>query len=127
MADIVFMGGSLIQHGGQNPIEPASHQRAIIHGPHYYNFERVYRELNQEGGALLVRDEDELLFALERLLEHQGERELMGQNAFRVIGGLQGATERHLQWIQEFFEKDSQERITSRANENLLSSSRRGT
>ena len=34
MADVVFMGGSLVAHGGQNPIEAACFRRAILHGPH---------------------------------------------------------------------------------------------
>ena len=37
------MGGSLIEHGGQNPIEPATFNLNILHGPHVKNFKEVYR------------------------------------------------------------------------------------
>ena len=37
-AKVVFMGGSLVKHGGQNPVEPAAFGKAIIYGPHMFNF-----------------------------------------------------------------------------------------
>mgnify|MGYP001404728139 CR=1 FL=1 len=45
ISNIVFMGGSLIMHGGQNPLEPAKLGCKIIHGPHISNFEEIYKKL----------------------------------------------------------------------------------
>ena len=49
LAPIVFMGGSLVPHGGQNPIEPAKLGAAILHGPHVHNFVDVYAALDARG------------------------------------------------------------------------------
>ncbi len=102
MADAVIMGGSFVKRGGQNPIEPAYHQKAILHGPHVFNFYHVYRILNQEGGALAVRDEAQLEFALKRLLTDESERRQIGRNAYVTVRKLRGATERHLEWLFKF-------------------------
>ncbi len=111
-ADAAFVGGSLVDHGGQNPIEPAGFKRPVLHGPNVQNFHAVYATLDGEGGALLVRDADQLLFALRRLLEHPEERQEIGRNAFSSLQKLRGATQHHLEWLSQFLNKKSQmERI----------------
>ena len=45
------MGGSLIPHGGQNPIEPAKFGAAILHGPHVSNFAEIYAALDERAAA----------------------------------------------------------------------------
>ena len=50
-ADLVFVGGSLVQHGGHNPLEAAAWQLPILTGPHTVNFATIYRELVRCGGA----------------------------------------------------------------------------
>lgn len=64
LAPIAFLGGSLVPHGGQNPIEPARLGTAILHGPHTHNFRDVYRQLDADGGAHAVADIDGLVAAL---------------------------------------------------------------
>ena len=51
LAPIVFMGGSLVEHGGQNPIEAVKLGASIVHGPHVFNFADVYEALDSAGGA----------------------------------------------------------------------------
>ena len=51
LAPIVFMGGSLVAHGGQNPIEAVKLGASIVHGPHVFNFTDVYEALDNAGGA----------------------------------------------------------------------------
>src|SRR5437762_4550703 len=68
LAPVVFMGGSLVPHGGQNPIEPAKLGAAILHGPHVHNFADIYAALDHAGGALPVTDADRLAAALADLL-----------------------------------------------------------
>ena len=46
ISNLVFMGGSLINHGGQNPLEPAKFGCKIIHGPYVTNFKEIYKKLN---------------------------------------------------------------------------------
>ena len=54
LAPIVFIGGSLVRHGGQNPIEAAKLGAAILHGPHVWNFAEIYAALDAAHGAELV-------------------------------------------------------------------------
>ena len=42
LAPAVFIGGSLVRHGGQNPVEAAKLRTAILHGPHVWNFAEIY-------------------------------------------------------------------------------------
>ena len=49
ISKVVFLGGSFINHGGQNPIEPARLGCKILHGPSIHNFEEVYQYLNSVG------------------------------------------------------------------------------
>ena len=51
LAPIVFMGGSLVRRGGQNPIEAVKLGASIVHGPHVFNFTEVYEALDGAGGA----------------------------------------------------------------------------
>ena len=60
LAPVVFIGGSLVKHGGQNPIEPAKLGAAILHGPHVWNFAEIYSALDNVHGAELVSDSERL-------------------------------------------------------------------
>ena len=55
LSNITFMGGSLIHHGGQNPLEPARLKNFIIHGPYVNNFKEVYGYLNKMGITSVVK------------------------------------------------------------------------
>src|SRR2546423_66753 len=56
LAPIVFVGGSLATHGGQNPVEPIKLGAAILHGPHVWNFAEIYAALDAAGGAEPITD-----------------------------------------------------------------------
>ncbi len=101
LADVVFMGGSLVRRGGQNPVEPASSWRAIVHGPWVFNFEELYHRLDEEGASLRVASESELIFVLKRVLRSEREKEYLGTRAYEVLVNLQGASERNFNWINQ--------------------------
>ena len=123
IADLVFMGGSLIPHGGQNPIEPAHFSKAILHGPHVFNFHKIYHRLDHDGGALGISAPDELSSAAAELLASEGRRYEMGQKAFQIINRLRGASKRQGGWILTFLRsRHPQERIGNNGqHEELLS------
>lgn len=110
LADAVFMGGSLVRRGGQNPIEPACASRAILHGPHVFNFQRVYEILHRQGGALAIDREPRLEEALRRLLMNPEERIRMGEAACDAVRRSRGATASHVRFIVEALSPGSQER-----------------
>lgn len=64
LAPIVLMGGSLVRHGGQNPIEAAKLDAVVLHGPHVWNFADLYSHLDQRGGAVPVETQDDLVAAV---------------------------------------------------------------
>jgi 3-deoxy-D-manno-octulosonic-acid transferase len=101
-ADVIFVGGSLYPRGGQNPIEAVRLKKGILHGPHIFNFHEVYQILDQEGGAICVRSEDELFKASKKLLMSTNARSEMGVKAFRSIELLKGATNRTLNYLDKW-------------------------
>lgn len=94
LADIVFMGGSLIPHGGQNPLEPARLNCAILYGPHTENFFTIYRELTAAGGAASVIGRDQLAREVARLLAERRDVEGMSEAAFRICARADGVIAR---------------------------------
>jgi 3-deoxy-D-manno-octulosonic-acid transferase len=69
-APFVFVGGSLVQHGGQNPLEAARLGLPVLHGPHTFNFRGEYDELDEAGASALVNDGDALAVAAGQWLDH---------------------------------------------------------
>jgi 3-deoxy-D-manno-octulosonic-acid transferase len=66
----VFIGGSLINHGGQNPIEVAYNNSLIFHGPHIQNFLEIYDFLKKENIAFQINSEEELVYKLNEKLNN---------------------------------------------------------
>jgi len=89
-ANAAFIGGSLIPHGGQNPIEAVRAHCPVITGPHFANFTETYRALIAEGGARIVDDADALTEAARALLTDpaaSGAAREAGQRALETLGG----------------------------------------
>lgn len=102
VAGAVFMGGSLVARGGQNPIEAAKLGRAVIHGPHVENFTDIYTMLDRAGGAVPVRDGEALGHALAVILSDSGIADTMGQAALAAVGQLGGALPRTLEALEPY-------------------------
>jgi len=96
MAPAVFMGGSLIKHGGQNPIEAAKLGAAILHGPHVWNFAEIYSALDRVHGAERVESVDRLVAHLAAWLNDPDARARVVAAANGVVENLSGALERTL-------------------------------
>lgn len=77
LCDVSFVGGSIVDKGGHNPLEPARLGAAILHGPHIFNFVETYREMRKTGGAALVRNEREIASAVRRLFADAKTRSAM--------------------------------------------------
>ncbi|RKX32622.1 MAG: hypothetical protein DRP22_01920 [Verrucomicrobia bacterium] len=99
-ADIVFVGKSLTQRGGQNFIEPAQFGRPVITGPNLQNFPVVARDFLDAQALLVITDEQELSEAIEKLLRDPALREEYGRKALNVVREKQGAVRRTLEQIR---------------------------
>ncbi len=103
LAPIVFMGGSLVRHGGQNPIEAIKYGGAILHGPHVSNFGEIYGELDRTGGAELVTDANKLTLRIGAWVKDRAERERIAAAAKRCVERLGGALDRTVAALDPYF------------------------
>ena len=114
LAPIVFMGGSLIRHGGQNPIEAAKLGAAILHGPHVENFTEIYEELDGCGGANFVADAGTLTVRIAAWIKDGPSRDRAAVAGGQCIDRLGGALERTVGALEPYF---MQLRIRDRAGD----------
>jgi 3-deoxy-D-manno-octulosonic-acid transferase len=102
LAPIVFMGGSLVEHGGQNPIEAIKLGASVVHGPHVFNFTDVYEALDSAGGARRADSQEALMKQLGQLLDDPKAREASLVASERVVEQLGGALERTLTALEPY-------------------------
>jgi 3-deoxy-D-manno-octulosonic-acid transferase len=96
LAPAVFIGGSLIRHGGQNPIEAAKLRCAIVHGPHVWNFAEIYDTLDTAHGAELIKDADRLTACFAAWLNDPDACARVAEAGHRVVETLGGGLDRTL-------------------------------
>jgi 3-deoxy-D-manno-octulosonic-acid transferase len=102
LAGVVFMGGSLVEHGGQNPIEAVKLGAAVVHGPHVFNFSEVYEALDKAGGARRADGGEALVKQLGQLLADPAARDAQAANGERVVEQLGGALEKTLAALEPY-------------------------
>ncbi|WP_232305556.1 lipid IV(A) 3-deoxy-D-manno-octulosonic acid transferase [Gilvimarinus polysaccharolyticus] len=100
-ADIVFMGGSLVDVGGHNFIEAAAWGQPLISGAALYNFAEVSRLLREAGALEIVKDAGEMAAAVQRLAEDEDLRSLVGAKAQAVAEENRGALARTREVIEK--------------------------
>lgn len=110
LTSLVFLGGSLVEHGGQNPIEPARLGAAVLHGPHIFNFTQVYRALDGAGGARCVADADDLAAALADFLAEPARIDAIARAGAAALAPFEGAVDRTLAVLDPFI---AQMRLTA--------------
>ncbi len=110
LAEIVFVGGSLIPHGGQSVLEPAAAGKAIVTGPHTMNFAAVVKEFLGRKALIQLSATDEqstveeLTGAFVRLLENVEERRAMADGALAAMRQSRGATAATVRSLRPFLE-----------------------
>ena len=85
------MGGSLIDHGGQNLLEPAAQSLALLSGPSLRNFSDISEQLKQNEGLKIVNDSRELSDRFIEYIADDQEMERVGNNAFEIFMKNRGA------------------------------------
>jgi 3-deoxy-D-manno-octulosonic-acid transferase len=102
LSGIVFMGGSLVEHGGQNPVEAVKLGASIVHGPHVFNFTDVYDALDVAGGARRADTLEALVKQLGQLLADPAARQISLAASERVVAELGGALDRTLAALEPY-------------------------
>ncbi|WP_420427793.1 lipid IV(A) 3-deoxy-D-manno-octulosonic acid transferase [Algiphilus sp.] len=101
MADVAFVGGSLVEIGGHNLLEPASIGLPVLFGPHMFHFVDARRLLVDAGGAQEVASAQDLAVDIAALFAEPERRATMGQAAAEAVAANRGAVARHLALLDE--------------------------
>ena len=91
LTELAFVGRSLTAEGGQNPLEPAMLDCAVLSGAHVQNFRDAYQKLLRSGGGRIIRDVEMLAKAVHYLLVNDNERYKMIDAGGKVIEDMRGA------------------------------------
>jgi len=101
VADLVFVGGSLVPVGGHNVLEASAVRKPVIFGPHMHNFREISRLLLAVGGGIMVADAGELLEAVRQLVGSEEKRQALGNAGYELIDKNRGATAFTLEMIRD--------------------------
>ena len=99
VCDIAFIGGSLVDTGGQNMLEAAAASKPILFGPSVFNFEQIAQSMLETDSAIQVDDADNLMKTLSGLLLDDTKRVKLGENAKNLLEKHRGAVDRLLKLI----------------------------
>jgi 3-deoxy-D-manno-octulosonic-acid transferase len=102
IADVVFVGGSLVPVGGHNLLEAAQRRKPVLVGPHVGNFRESTSLLESVGAAVVVRDAAELSRELRRLLADPDLRAKLGDAGYEAIVSRQGAVRETLELVERY-------------------------
>lgn len=106
VSDIAFVGGSLVKHGGHNPLEPLAFKIPVISGKHTFNFPEVFEMLLEEQGVIEVNSTaEELAGAVEALLRSKEVRQRFGQAGYEVLMKNRGALTRLFDLLTPYLER----------------------
>jgi 3-deoxy-D-manno-octulosonic-acid transferase len=102
LASVAFIGGSLVDRGGHNPIEAVRHDAVVLTGPYRQNFPDTYPALLKEGAAVEVHSAAGLAEAASRLLADEAELARMRARAAAALAGLSGALPRTVEALLRY-------------------------
>ena len=101
-AEVAFVGGSLVNTGGQNMLEPAALNLPIITGPYLQNFLEVRDLLLEKEALIIVSNNSELTENVIKLLGDANQRHNMGERAYNVVMANRGSSERVITMVKPY-------------------------
>ncbi len=101
VAWVAVLGGSLVKHGGHNPLEAVVWGVPVLTGPHTYNFSAICAALLDAGAMERVEDASSLADSLLRLLTNTEQRRVMGEAGSGVMQANRGALARVLSLVDQ--------------------------
>jgi 3-deoxy-D-manno-octulosonic-acid transferase len=102
LAPIAFIGGSLVQVGGHNPVEAVRLGAVVLTGPHWQNQDEAYRVLLKQRGAIVVNSAAEIASAVRNLLSDEAELAGMRQRADAALADISGALPRTIEALLQY-------------------------
>ena len=110
IGDIIFVGGSLVNIGGHNILEPLAYKKPVIFGPYMQNFSEIAQTLEKSGAGILAQTGENLLIQAKKLLANKRYAQILGKKGFQVIQKHQGATDRNMEMIKQFIQVREQKK-----------------
>jgi len=105
VGDVIYVGGSLIPHGGHNILEPAAHGKAIIVGYHMFNFKDSHVLFSKRRACITVNDQAGFSEAVCELFSNEKERQRMEAETLAIISENKGASRRSAVLLRELLER----------------------
>jgi 3-deoxy-D-manno-octulosonic-acid transferase len=102
LADLVFVGGSLVNIGGHNVLEAALLKKPVLYGSYMQNFKEIARLVRAAHAGLQVKDSDDLYRQMRILLENPCEAQRIGENGYHLLEENRGATQKTLEVIDQW-------------------------
>lgn len=102
LAAIIFVGRSLVPMGGSDMVEAAALGKCTVFGPHAFNFKQTVDALLADSGAIMVKDQEELLQTMQKCLSDSDFAQSVANNGREVIRKNQGATKNTIDQIAKF-------------------------
>lgn len=104
LADVAFIGNTLNNGGGHNPIEPAALAKPVIVGPSFFNFQTIIDAMRAEHAVVIADTPAEQFQRIKGLLQSKDLRDTYGQRAYLFYQQQQGALTRLFGWVEELAE-----------------------
>ncbi len=106
LAQVAFVGGSLVKHGGHNPLEPIAFELPVISGVYTFNFPEIFAKLREVKGVIEIQsDVSAIVDAVNYFFEHPELGRQISQAGFEVLQENQGALARHIELLSPYLEK----------------------
>lgn len=102
IADVALVGGSLVDAGGHNLIEPAQFRKPVLFGPHMTNFADIAGEMKRQGGGIEVRGKEDIIREVSSLLANPEKAEKIGDLAYGVVREGHGVVERSIDLVSRY-------------------------
>nr|WP_325189977.1 tetraacyldisaccharide 4'-kinase [uncultured Selenomonas sp.] len=119
LGDVIYIGGSLVAHGGHNILEPAAHGKAIIVGNQMFNFKDIHALFRSHDAVVTVTNGEELTRETLRLFGDPAERERLVRETLAIIDENKGASEKSAKILVEMLE-NYESRRAIRAQRRIL-------
>jgi 3-deoxy-D-manno-octulosonic-acid transferase len=98
-SDLVFVGGSLVNKGGQNIIEPASLGKLVLFGPNMQNFKEIAEKFLEAKGAIKVKNQKDLTEKVIRYLTHKDDRCHIVHKVLKCLKESKGGAQKTVEYI----------------------------
>ncbi|WP_419608823.1 lipid IV(A) 3-deoxy-D-manno-octulosonic acid transferase, partial [Thiolapillus sp.] len=102
VADVAFIGGSLVKVGGHNMLEAAAQGVPVLFGPHVFNFSAIARLLRDQGAGVMVQDIEELSEQVAAWLQDASERSRVGEHGRQAVEQNRGALQHLVNMVDGF-------------------------